>query len=60
VIRYAGGVRRIFWNPIRRVKVPMPRTAQYRQRGTGAPVEIGRSALTLRVSYLPIMVESRR
>ncbi len=60
MIRYAGGVRRIFWNPIRRVKVPMPRTAQYRQRGTGAPVELGRSARTLRVSFLPIMVESRR
>jgi hypothetical protein len=60
VVRYARGVRTILWNPLRRVRVPLPRKAHYRQAGDGAPVTLSRGTRRLRVSYLPIMVESAR
>jgi hypothetical protein len=60
VVRHSGGVRTILWNPLHRVRVPVPRGAQYRRTGSGPRVTLGRGIRTLRVSYLPIMVESRR
>jgi hypothetical protein len=60
VVRHRDGVRTIIWNPRRTVTVPMPNGARYRQRGDGARVTLSPSVRTLRVSYLPVMVESRR
>ena len=60
VVRYAGGVRRILWNPDRSVRVPFPRGAVDLQRA-GEPVSTAsRRESMLRVSFLPVMVDSRR
>jgi hypothetical protein len=60
VVRYAGGVRRILWNPDRSVLVPFPRGATVLQRA-GEPVRAaGQRRSSLRVSFLPVMVASRR
>ncbi len=60
VVRHAGGVRTILWNPRHAVRVPIPAGARYRQTGNGKPTRFSRAARTMRVSYLPVMVESPR
>ena len=60
VVRYAGGVRRILWNPDRSVRVPFPRGAVVVQRAGERAGAVSRRQSTLRVSFLPVMVDSRR
>jgi hypothetical protein len=58
IVRYAGGVRRIYWNPRRGVRVPIPPDADYRQASGGSRTALGRDVTTMRVSYRPVMVDS--
>jgi hypothetical protein len=59
LVRHAGGVRTIWWNPRHPVQVPVPRGATVVQtaHGSTAPLAQRRS---LQVSYLPVMVNSPR
>ena len=58
VIKHAGGVRTILWNPKHRVRVPMPRGADQVQDARGVSSADRRRQSTLAVSYLPVMVSS--
>jgi hypothetical protein len=58
VVRYAGGVRRIYWNPQHGARVPLPPNADFRQTSDGTVAAMGRRANTLRVGYRPVMVSS--
>jgi hypothetical protein len=58
VVRHAGGVRTILWNPRHRVRVPMPRGAADVQNARGVTSRIDGRQSTLAVSYLPVMVNS--
>jgi hypothetical protein len=61
-VRYRGGVRTIYWNPHRRVRVHLPESARVRSVA-GRPVGrlSGRSAPgSLRVGYEPVMVVRSR
>jgi hypothetical protein len=60
VVRYAGGVRRIYWNPSREVSVPLGTAAAYRQAAFGDTNALGRSVSEIRVGYQPVMVDSPR
>ncbi len=60
VVRYGGGVRRILWNPDRPVRVPFPRRAVAVQRAGEATTAVSRRHSMLRVTFLPVMVDSRR
>jgi hypothetical protein len=61
VVRYARGVRTIYWNPQRRVRVDVPRGARYGMTALGGKIATSRRAQpTLRVSFKPVMVRSRR
>jgi hypothetical protein len=60
VVRYAGGVRRIYWNPRREVRVPLSAAAGYRQTAFGGRSGLRRSGGEIRVGYEPVMVDSRR
>jgi hypothetical protein len=59
VIRYPGGVRRIYWNPRHRERVRLPAHATYRQLTAGGVQKIGRRT-AIRIGYRPVMVNSRR
>lgn len=58
IVHYAGGVRRIYWNPQRGVRVPIPPNADYRQGSSGGRVSVGRGTTSLRVGFRPVMVNS--
>jgi hypothetical protein len=60
VVRYAGGVRRIMWNPERPVRVRFPHGAVHLQRVDGRTTRVTPRRSTLRVSYLPVVVLSPR
>ena len=60
LVRYAGGVRTIFWNPRHSLRVPMPRGATIIQSSHGATSRVAQRRSTLAVSYLPVMVSSPR
>lgn len=60
VVRYAGGTRTIYWNPHRPVRVRLPRGAVDLQTSKGDVTAMRRGQSTVRVSYLPVMVSSRR
>jgi hypothetical protein len=60
VVKHAGGVRTIMWNPQHRVLMPMPRGATVRQNARGDSSRIATRQSTLSVSYLPVMVNSPR
>jgi hypothetical protein len=60
VVQYAGGSRTIWWNPLRTVRVPLPHGADAVRRGPGPASSLGTRRSTLTVSYLPVMVTSRR
>jgi hypothetical protein len=60
VVRYAGGVRRILWNPDRPVRIPFPRGAIVLQRAGEGVRAVSRRQSMLRVTFLPVMVDSRR
>ena len=59
VIRYRGGVRRIYWNPRHRERVRLPAHATYRQVAPGRAHEVGRHN-AIRIGFRPVMVQSRR
>ncbi len=58
VVHYAGGVRRIYWNPQHGARVPVPPNADFRQTSTGKVRTVGRGTTTMRVGYRPVMVTS--
>jgi hypothetical protein len=60
VIRYSGGVRRIYWNPRHGERVQLPAHASYRQLAFGDVHRVGRSDTSVHVSYQPVMVDSPR
>jgi hypothetical protein len=61
VVRYAHGVRTIYWNPRRRVRVDVPRGARYGVTALGGKIATShRARPTLRVSYKPVMVTTHR
>jgi hypothetical protein len=57
-VRYAHGVRRIYWNPDRRVTVRAVRSATYYQTLKGTRIDLT-GGETLRVGKVPVMVRSR-
>ena len=58
VIKYAGGVRRVYWNPTKKVKVTTAKSATYKMGvyGKKSPSRAGRGR---RVDYRPLMVRSK-
>jgi polysaccharide biosynthesis protein PslG len=58
VVRYATGVRRIYWNPTQTVRVPLRADAAYRQTGLGNRTRVGRADTTVQVGFQPVMVDS--
>ena len=59
VITYAGGVRRVYWNPTKRVTVTTARTATYKVGVTGTKIAIKKGSRQP-VDYRPLMVRSKR
>ena len=59
VIRYHGGVRRIYWNPRHRERVHLPAHATYRRAAEGRMQKVGRHN-AIRIGYRPVMVRSPR
>jgi hypothetical protein len=60
VVKHAGGTRTILWNPQHRVRVAMPSGADQVNDARGVSSGVGKRQSTLSVSYLPVMVSSRR
>lgn len=58
VIVYPKGVRRVYWNPTKKVTVTTARTATYKVGIYGARTKVKRGS-TLKVDYRPVMVRSR-
>jgi hypothetical protein len=58
VISYRGGVRRVYWNPTKRVSVTTARSATYKVGVYGVRAKI-KGGSTLRVDYRPVMVRSK-
>ena len=58
VIKYAGGVRRVYWNPTKRVTVTTAKTATYKIGVTGTKVAIKKGSRQA-VDYRPLMVRSK-
>lgn len=59
VVSYAGGTRRIYWNPYHQARVTLARSARARQGVFGATSSI-RGGSRLTVDYRPVMVDSPR
>src|SRR4051794_27966003 len=58
VIAYSGGVRRVYWNPTKKVRVTTARSAKYKVGVYGTRTKI-KGGSTLKVDYRPVMVRSR-
>ncbi len=58
VITYAGGVRRVYWNPTKRVKVTTVRTAKFKVGIYGTRTKIAGGS-RVKVDYRPVMVRSK-
>jgi polysaccharide biosynthesis protein PslG len=58
-LKYKGGVKRVYWNPTKRVRVTMPSTATYRITLAGKKLKLKHSA-RLTVDYRPVLVRSKR
>jgi hypothetical protein len=58
-MRYKGGVKRVYWNPSKRVRMTMPATASYRITLSGKKTKLKHSA-RVTVDYRPILVRSKR
>jgi hypothetical protein len=58
IVRYAGGVRRIYWNPQHGARVPLPPNSDFRQTSTGSKAALRSGTNTIRVGYRPVMVSS--
>jgi hypothetical protein len=59
VIRFQGGVRRIYWNPRHGQRVQLPAHATYRRAPDGRAQKAGRHN-AIRIGYRPVMVRSPR
>jgi hypothetical protein len=59
VIRYAHGVGRVYWNPFHAARVTLVRSASKKIDQYGAAVR-ARGGSKLRVTYMPVLVKSRR
>jgi hypothetical protein len=58
-LTYAGGVRRVYWNPTKKARVATAKGARYKMGVNGLRVKIkGGSSIT--VNQQPVMVPSPR
>ena len=58
VVKYAGGVRRIYWNPSKTVRVKTATSATFRTGVYGVRKTM-RGGATIKVDYRPVMVRSK-
>jgi hypothetical protein len=58
-VKYAKGVKRIYWNPSRKARVTTHKSATHKSKLTGYTTR-QRGNRSLRVNFDPIMVRSRR
>lgn len=58
-VRYSGGVKRIYWNPSRRVTIRTDSSATRMTTMSGESTRI-RGGKSIRVKFSPVMVRSRR
>jgi hypothetical protein len=59
VITYKGGVKRVYWNPTRTVRVRTTRSAKYAVTVYGVRKAVGGGRL-VKVNYKPLMIRSKR
>jgi hypothetical protein len=59
VITYAKGVKRVYWNPSKKVKVTTARTATFKVGIYGARTKV-KGGSKVKVDYRPVMVRSKR
>jgi hypothetical protein len=59
IIKLKRGVKRVYWNPSKRVKVATPSTAKYSVTLYGVRKRV-KQGKNLRVDYKPVMVYSKR
>jgi hypothetical protein len=59
IIKLKRGVKRVYWNPKKRVKLTTPRTAKYAVTVYGVRKAV-KGGKALRVDYRPVMVFSKR
>jgi hypothetical protein len=57
IVRYSAGVRRIYWNPVREVRVPVATGATTLHTAFGRVRPAG-AATAIKVGYEPVMVQS--
>ncbi|HEU4910455.1 MAG TPA: endo-1,4-beta-xylanase [Actinomycetes bacterium] len=58
VIKYRGGVKRVYWNPNKRVKIRTAKSATFTVNIYGKQTKV-RGGSTKKVNYQPIMVRSK-
>jgi hypothetical protein len=58
-LKYKQGVKRVYWNPTKRVRVTMPATATYRITLAGKKLKLKHSAKLL-IDYRPVLVRSKK
>jgi hypothetical protein len=58
-LKYKGGVKRVFWNPTKRVSMTMPSTATYRITLAGKKIKL-KGGSKLKVDYRPVLVRSKK
>ena len=58
VIKYRGGVKRVYWNPNKRVKIRTAKSATFAVNIYGKQTKV-RGGSTKKVNYQPIMVRSK-
>jgi polysaccharide biosynthesis protein PslG len=58
-LKYKGGVKRVYWNPTKHVRMTMPSTASYRITLAGTKRKL-KGGSKLQVDYRPVLVRSKR
>ena len=58
VVKYGQGVRRVYWNPTKRVKVKVAKSATFLQGVYGVKKSV-KGGSTIGVDYRPVMVRSK-
>ena len=58
VIKYSGGVKRVYWNPTKKATVIAAKGASYKVGGSGVRARV-KSRAKVVVDYRPVMVRSR-
>jgi hypothetical protein len=59
VLTYSGGVRRVYWNPTKKVRVTTAKGARYKVNVYGVRVKI-KGGSSISVTQQPVMVPSPR